>query len=418
MKKQPFFSRWMQNNYVLFAVSLLISMVIWGYMTFTSSSTDTTFTVNDVPIQIELSEDARSLGLQVFTSDTPKASVTVSGNRTVLGMVNAGDFNVTASASSINAAGNYTLPVSVNKRSTLGNFQIDSSSPATISVTVDYFKESDFQLQDGIIFYVEDGYYGAASLPYNTISISGPQSEVLKIKKVLAKANVTGTLTETQDVDAQIVLLDENDNEISKKLLTLSYDTVKATVTVLPEKNVDVKPAFTNKPDGLEITGSMITVTPSQILLAGPAKDLNNITSVNLEPIDFSKLKNEKVDFDELAISIPENCKSIGNYSSAKVTLDLSGMSTKTITVDKFTVEGLSKDYTSTVTSNSVSVIVIGTKADIDKLSAANITAVIDTSSLSGKTGSVEMPVTFRFNGVTTCWAYGTYQANVTISKK
>lgn len=418
MKKQSFFSRWMKNNYVLFAVSLLISLVIWGYMTFTSSSTDTTFTVNDVPIQIELSEDARALGLQVFTTDTPKASVTVSGNRTVLGMVSASDFNVTAAASSINASGNYTLPVSVNKRSTMGNFQIDNSSPATISVTVDYFKETEFQLQDGIIFYVEDGYYGTASLPYNTISISGPQTEMLKIKKVVAKATISGTLKESQDVDAQIVLLDENDNEISQKLLKLSYDTVKATITVLPEKNVSVKPAFTNKPEGLEITDSMITVTPSTLLLAGPEKTLNTINSVNLEPIDFSKLTNQKVDFDELAIEFPENCKSIGNYNSAKVTLDLSGLTTKTITVDKFTVEGLSKDYSSTVTSSSVSVVVVGAKADIDKLTASNITAVIDTSSLSGKTGSVEMPVTFRFNGVTTCWAYGTYQANVTITKK
>ena len=80
--------------------------------------------------------------------------------------------------------------------------------------------------------------------------------------------------------------------------------------------------------------------------------------------------------------------------------------------------EGLPEDYTYEVTSKSINVTVIGPKEDINKLTQKNITAVIDTSNSSGKTGSVEMPVTFRFSGVKTCWAYGTYHANVTISKK
>ncbi len=418
MKKNSLFQRWMQNNYVLFAVALLISIVIWGYMTFNSSSNDTTFTINNIPIQIELSEDAQALGLQVFTEGETKASVTVSGNRTVLGMVNENDFTVTAAAGSIDSSGNYTLPVSANKRSTLGNFQITSSSPASISVTVDYFKSSDFQIQDGIVFYVEDGYYGTASLPYTTVSISGPQSEILKIKKVVAKANVDGKLKENKDVDASIVLLDENDNELSQKLLQLSYSAVKATVTVLPEKTVAVEPVFVNKPEGLEITSDMISITPGELLLAGPSEDLNKMKSVKLEPIDFATLKNEKINFDELGIEIPENCKSISNYTSAKVTLNLSAMTAKTFTVDRFTVEGLPENYTSEVTSKSINVTVIGKKDEIDALTASQITAVIDTSASSGKTGSVEMPVNFKFSGASTCWAYGTYQANVTISSK
>ena len=418
MKKNSLFQRWMQNNYVLFAVALLISIVIWGYMTFNSSSNDTTFTINNIPIQIELSEDAQALGLQVFTEGETKASVTVSGNRTVLGMVNENDFTVTAAAGSIDSSGNYTLPVSANKRSTLGNFQITSSSPASISVTVDYFKSIDFQIQDGIVFYVEDGYYGTASLPYTTVSVSGPQSEILKIKKVVAKANVDGKLKESKDVDAIIVLLDENDNELSQKLLQLSYSAVKATVTVLPEKTVAVEPVFVNKPEGLEITSDMISITPGELLLAGPSEDLNKMKSVKLEPIDIKTIKNEKINFDELGIEIPENCKSISNYTSAKVTLNLSAMTAKTFTVDRCTVEGLPENYTSEVTSKSINVTVIGKKDEIDALTASQITAVIDTSASSGKTGSVEMPVNFKFSGASTCWAYGTYQANVTISSK
>ena len=78
----------------------------------------------------------------------------------------------------------------------------------------------------------------------------------------------------------------------------------------------------------------------------------------------------------------------------------------------------MSDQYTYKVTSKSVDVTVIGYKDDLDKMTAKQITAVIDTSNSSGKTGSVEMPVTFRFEGSTSCWAYGAYHANITITQK
>lgn len=418
MKKEPRHQRWLKNNYLLFAFALVISLVIWIYMSFASPNTDTTFTIGDVPVQIELSEEAQKMGLKVFGLTEPKASVTVSGNRTVLGLVNENDLLVTAAAGSINSAGNYSLPITATKRSSRGNYQITNTSPTTINVTVDYLKDSEFQLQEGIIFYVDDGYYGTVSLPYTVVNVSGPQSEVLKVKKAVAKATISGKLTSTREVDARIVLYDENNNEVPQDLLNLSVETMKATVTVLPEKKVPVEPGYVNKPSGLKLSDEMVSVTPSELLIAGPEENLSKITSVYTDTIDFSKIKNEKIDFDDLPIIIPEGCKNISNYPTAKVSLDLSSFASKVFKVDKFEVVGLSSQYTAEVTSKSINVTVIGPAADIEKLDSSKITAVIDTSTSPGKTGSVEMPVTFRFSGVDTCWAYGSYQANVTITKK
>ena len=416
--KIPLFQRLLKNNYLLFAVAVVISLVIWGYLSFSSPSTDTTFTISGVPIQMDISDEAKKLGLQIFTANEPTAAVTVSGNRTVLGLVNENDLVVTAASSSVNSPGNYTLPVAANKRSSRGNFQITNCTPSTVSVTIDYMKEANFKIQDGIIFYVEDNYYGSVSLSFNDVTVSGPQSEVAKVKKVVAKAVISSKLTSSRDVEARLVMYDENNNELSKGLMKMSIDTVTATVTVLPEKNVSVVPSFINKPEGLDVNDFLVSVSPSELLLAGSEEDLKKIDSVKTDDIDFSKIKNEKIDFDDLPINVPENCKNISNKLTAKVSLDLSSFSSKNFTVDNFAVEGLPEDYTYEVTSKSINVTVIGPKEDINKLTQKNITAVIDTSNSSGKTGSVEMPVTFRFSGVKTCWAYGTYHANVTISKK
>ena len=97
--------------------------------------------------------------------------------------------------------------------------------------------------------------------------------------------------------------------------------------------------------------------------------------------------------------------------------LDLSSLVQKDLTVDRFVVEGLDDSYVAEVTSKSINVTVYGAASDIEKLQASDITAVIDTSNAAGKTGSVEMPVTFRFKNETSCWVYGTAQANVSIYK-
>lgn len=418
MKQHSLFSRLMQNSYFLFAFALIISLVIWLYMSFNSPSTETSFTIGDVPIQIELAEEARNLGLRVFTADDTTATVTVSGTRTVLGLVNENDLNVTAASGAATTTGNFTFPVTANKRSSRGNYQITGCTPSNINVTVDYLKETEFEIVDGIVFYVQDGYYGSSSLPYSRVLVSGPQTEVSKIKKVVARASISEKLVKSRDVEAELVLLDEDNNEISQALLTLSVQKLKVTVNVMPEKKVAVVPDFINMPEGLVLSDDMMTVSPTELVLAGPATTLNSIDSVKLDEIDFTKIKNDKIVFEAQDIIIPENCKNISNYATAKVTLDLSSFSQKTFTVDQFVVEGLSKDYTSEITTKSINVTIIGQKDDLDSIAASQITGVIDTSNAAGKTGSVEMPVTFRITGSNRVWAYGTYQANVTIAKK
>ena len=420
MKKNKFsLNKLMQNNKFIFVLAILISFSIWIYSGL-GTNNDTNVTLSNIPIQIELTDEARDNGLQIFSGSEQTASVTVTGNRAVLGTVNESDVTVTAAANTINSPNTYDLSVSASKTNPSANFQITSAVvPSSIRVVVDYFRESTYQIQDNhIVYKVADGYYGVTSLSSKSVVISGPQTEISKIDKVYAVAEIKGTLTESVETEAELVLYDKNNTKLSTELFTMDVKTVKATVTVLPEKTVEVKPTFINIPEGLEITDDMISIEPSTILLAGPAELLDYTSSVNLEAIDFSTLKAEKKTFPSLGIDIPKDCKNLSNSTTAKVTLDLSGLSTKSFTVDKFSVDGLSKEYKAEVTQKNISVTVIGPKDEIESLSSSDITAVIDTSNSKGITGSVQMPVTFKINGAKSCWAYGDYKANLTVSEK
>ncbi len=419
LKKKDFsLNKLAKNSKFLFVVSVLISVSIWVYMSM-GSSNDTNVTLSNIPIQIELSDEARNTGLQIFSGNEQTASVTVTGNRAILGSINNSDITVTAAANSINSTGNYSLPVSAAKTNPTSNFQITSAVvPSTINVVVDYLRESTFQIQENVVYKVADGYYAFTSLSSKTVVIAGPQTEISKIDKVSAVTEINGTLTDSITSDAQIIIYDKHGEQISTDLFTMDIKTVKATVSVLPEKTVDVSPVFINKPIGLNITSDMISIEPSSIMLAGPSELLGKTDSVNLEPIDFSTLKNERREFPSLGIDIPTDCKNISNSTTAKVTLDLSKLSTKSFTVDKFTVTGLSDEYSATVTQQNISVTVMGPKSQLDNLTPAKITAVIDMSDSVGTIGSVQKAVSFTLKDANSCWIYGNYKANLTITEK
>ncbi len=409
----------MQNNKFLFVIAILISISIWIYMSM-GGSTDTSVPINNIPIQIELSDEALNSGLQVFSSDQPTASVTVTGNRTVLGMLTEKDITVTASATSINSAGNYSIPVTASKTNPSSNFQIASTVvPSSINVTVDYFRESTFQIQDSnVVYKVSDGYYGYTSLSSKSVVVSGPQSEISKIDRVCAVTEIDGSLTDSVTTEAQLVLYDKDNNKLSTDLITMDMSNVTVTVTVLPEKTVKVQTVFINKPEGLEISDDLIKIEPSEILLAGPQDVISKTDSVQLEAIDFNTLKNNQKTFDSLGIDIPGDCRNLSNSTTAKVTLDLSGFTSKKIEVDKFTVEGLSADYAAEVTQQNITIEVYGPKNQIDDLKSDQITAIVNLSDSQGTMGSVQMPVSFKIEGADSCWVYGSYKANLTISEK
>lgn len=410
------FKAFIQSTNFLFILSVVISLSIWIIMSI-STGNDTSLTISGIPVQVELSDEAVNNGLQVFSGSDYDASLTVTGNRAVVGSLQASDITVKATANYVDSAGNYTLYLNASKNNPYSDFQISSSiKPSTIDVFIDYLREETFDIQENVVYKVDDGYYASTTLSSKTIYISGPQSEVSKIAKVVASADIDGTLNSSQKVDADIILYDSAGKEINTDLLSLDFKTVEAAISVLPEKEVTLKPVFTNLPSGLQITDDMISIEPSSIMLAGTDDVLVKTDAVSLAPIDFTTLTNTRTTFD-LAVEIPTDCKNISNTSTAKVTLDLSSLSSKKLVVEKFTVQGLASGYSAEVTQKSLEVTVYGTSSQIDSLNASDITAVIDVSASGGMKGSVSMPVTFAIEKGSSCWVSGSYKANLTISE-
>lgn len=417
-KKKLSLNKLFQNNKFLIILSLVISTITWVYMSM-GTTNDTSVTISNIPIQIELPDQLVNNGLQVFSDTEQTATVTVTGSRAVLGSISTKDITVTAATNGIDSAGTYQISLSAVKTNPSANFQIISTvTPSNVNVIVDYLRETSFPIQENVVYKVADGYYASTSLASKNITVSGPQTEIAKIAKVSASAELDGILDDSTSATADILLYDKSGNRISTDLLKMEFGTVEASISVLPEKTVKVVPEFMNKPEGLNLGDDMLSVEPSEILLAGPKKVLDNTKSIKLESIDFATLSNKRYEYNDQGINIPIDCKNISNSTAAKVVLDLSSLSKKTYTVDSFKVSGLSSEYKADVTQTNMSVTVIGSKKELENLKSSDIECIIDTSDQSGTVGSVQMPVTFKLKGTSTCWVSGSYKANITIGEK
>ena len=407
-----------RNNKFLLLLSFVISLVTWIVMSF-GSDIGTERIITDIPINVSLSEEATDAGLQIFSGVGEKCSVTISGNRATIGTVTNQDINVTAqTANTINTVGNFSLSLSPSKTNISDDFTITSQpSPSVINVYVDYLMTKNFTIEDQVAYEVKENYYGVSTLSTKTLTITGPQTYVSKIEKAVVSGTINGSLTADYKINLPIKLYDSMGDEVPDNLLTLSVQNVDVDVSVLPEKTVSVIPAYKNKPSGLMMNSDYISIDPSEILVAGEEDIIQDLNNVTLDAIDFSNLSNV-VQGLSVNIIMPDKCRNLTNQGVAEVRIDFSSMSKKTFTVDNISVKGLSDEYTSKITTHSLKVTVIGPESQIKNLTENNISAVIDASGTKIVTGSTSMPVAISINSANSCWAYGNYEANVTITKK
>lgn len=424
MKKNSKIKRFFSNDITLLVVSVILSFVIWFIVNANSSSQmDFSKTISDIPIVIELSQDAVEDGLEVFTEREITASVEVTGNRMTVGSLDKDDIKVEAyQSNTIIAPGSYSLELSASKNSNKSNYNFVSNvSPSSINVFVDKRKDKEFSITDELVYKVEEGYYANSALSQSTITVSGPETEVSAIDRVVINGTMEGDVGDTQKQRFDLVFLDKDSNPLNIKMSTLSATSVEVSLTPLPILEVELNVDTLNTPS----KHPRVRITPNKIKIAAEQKVLDEIKGekVNIGTLDFSTLSNKKhtLDYD---ITLPNGCKNLSDNKQAKVSIDLSAYDMKTITVNSFKTENIDKSlYNVAFNSPSLEVQICGPQSLISEIDSASVIPKVDfTDKLSEDfkdSASFDLPITFEFvDKYTNCWVYGKYTITVNVSKK
>ncbi len=412
----------LSNDFALFIVSILLAFVIW-FVINASSQTESNVTISNIPITIELSQDAIEDGMQVFSGADTTASVEVSGNRITVGSLTASDIQVVAlQSNSIIAPGSHTLELSAKKVGVKTNYNFASNvSPSAVTVYVDKLKEKDFEIVDHIVYKVEEGYYANTSLSESTVKLSGPETEISAIDSVIVQGTLEGKTNSTTTEEFELVYLDKEGNELDIVMSHSDISTVDASVTPIPTDDIELELDVVDAPAKYP----KVKLNPSTIKIAAEQSVLDSIKDgvVNIGTLDFSTLLNKKnvVEYD---ITLPIGCKNLSDTTIAKATIDLSDYDQTTVKIIGLRSENVNlSQYNVVYNNSSIEVVVCGEKELISDITSANIVAKVDfTGKLEDfdkKSISLELPVKFEFTkAYKNCWIYGDYTVNVNVTKQ
>lgn len=422
MNKKGIFNRILSNDIALMVLSLVLAFVIWFFIN-ANSQTESNVTISNIPITIDLSQEAIDDGLQIFDGADTTASVEVSGNRITVGSLSASDIQVVAlQSNSIIAPGTHTLELTAKKVGVKTNYNFASNvSPSTVTVYVDKYKEKVFEITDDIVYKVEEGYYANTSLSETSVTVSGPETEILAIDKVAVQGTLDGSDGNSKKGTFELIYLDKDGNALDIKMSNSDVITVDVTLTPLPILEVELGVEVVNAPKNYPSIG----INPRKIKIAADKVVLDTIKDdkVIIGELDFAELSNKShvLTYD---ITLPNGCKNLSDSTTTNVSIDLSGYKSKKITVNNFTGVNIDlSEHNVVFNSSGIEVTVCGPSELIESINSACVIPKVDFTSkldeIDKNSVSLELPVAFSFTkDYANCWVYGEYTVSVNVSKK
>ncbi|MDQ5983337.1 MAG: hypothetical protein RUMPE_00346 [Eubacteriales bacterium SKADARSKE-1] len=406
------------NNKIVLVFSIIIAFGLWIKIS-TGSSESVTKQISGIPITINLSDSATENGLTVFGIEDVTAEVSVSGNRIILGQLTQDNIQIFAqqSAGLINTTGNYTLELAARKKGVLTDFEFASNvSPNFINVFVDRASSKTIDITPEINYHADPTYFSSPiTLSDSKVTISGPDSVVSSIAKATVEGEIKGTITETTTLaNLPILLFDDTGKKITTTNLTFSTTKVDATVPVLSKKALEVSPTFSNQPTEMVFKNNKFKATPSSIEIASSKEILNTLNKIETESLDFSKINLEHSEFN-LSLKVPNGCRILNNIYFSNIKLNMNGIQSKKINVDKITFINLAESKHAEASTADFKVEIVGPANEIKSLKSSDIYAQIDLSGKESFTGNTELPAKIIIESAPGCWAYGSHKINAQI---
>lgn len=237
-----------------------------------------------------------------------------------------------------------------------------------------------------------------SSIKPDTVEVVGTKEEIESISSAKAYVDLKGvnkTVTKTPEVTLYNKEGKRLNVRTSPSKISVTLNVATQTTANNTEKTVPV--TYTKKgslAEGLAVTN--ISVEPREVTIAGPKDILDNIQSLEGVEVDLSQLT-ESTTFDA-SVLLPKGVTS-AKPNQVKVSVGVQKTKqTKTKTIDGIPIQknGLSKDVTAHLISpqdGKISVDISGEASIVDKITAAQITAVINLQNVSSGTKDISIQV-------------------------
>lgn len=387
----------MKSKIISALLSVLIAFGLWLYV-ITVVSPGSSETIVDIPVSMlgESALDERNL-IITSTSNT-NVDLTLSGNRSDLVEVNASNITLKADLTNIYDPGIHQLEYSISFPGTVASnaFTVENKYPAYVTVTVERKVSKEIPVEIVWNGAVPTDFMSDKEnvvLDYETINIKGPASVVEEIDHAEIVVDLNDR-RESLDQNYRVTLCDAEHEPVDAELITVNTQEVNVKLTIHQVKEI---PLAVTIVDGGGATSETATyeITPKSIKVSGTEAALADLTEINIGTIKLADYASAQVL--EFEITLPDGVTNQSNVTEASVDLKFPGLITREFTIpgDQIQIVNVPEGMEAVLITENLTVTVRGSVADINRLTAKDITVTVDFTDAPTGTSTYKVSVTF-----------------------
>ena len=353
-------------------VCLLLSLGLWIYVTNIENPIKS-YELSKVPVEIKNADSLKDAGLALSPNQEFYVNLKIEGNSQDLFSVDKSDFSISVDLNEF-VLKNGENKIAVNIENSPSTVKIKNSNGLTITINTEAYSTKEVPVKSKINVISKSSYYVATPIfSPETIIVSGPESLVNKVTKVVAEGEESNAV-KTIVKDYIVTPVDENDKEITG--VELSQKWAEAIIEINEGKIVPIKINTTGTlPSGLRLKS--ISSTTTEIGITGPESALSSINEIGTETINLSEIK-DSTNID-VALGIPDGILIHNGENSITVSIVVEKVQTKEFIID-YSMIGQQEGITVVPDNNKVTITVSGFEDVLNSLTEANFTAELDVS--------------------------------------
>ena len=382
----------LDDRRIRLALAVLGAVIAWMVVTIIVQP-GTTNMIYNVPVDYTYDSSAyTSRGLSIVSAEDKTVNLKLSGDGYTIGGLAASDFVVYPDWSSVRDSGEKNLRLLVRGANSLLNgitVTIDGSDN-TVDVVFDVVEEKTLPVTATTNYLtISDGYIlYSTEVSKETVTLSGPSSELDKVATCTAEVTYTGELDSSVTLETPLRFYTSGGTEVKFEYTELEESTVDVTLQVYKMATLPVNVTFINAPRGFDNSVLVYALSRQQLKVAGPAEKIDALSTLSIGTIDLSTFSLNKTY--EMPIDLPSDIYLLDNISSITVSFDCSNLETKTLNLPSSCVQvvNLPSTYQLTVeTDRLMNVILCGPKGAMETLTPEQVVIEIDAEDFSVATG-------------------------------
>ena len=382
----------LDDRRIRLALAVLGAVIAWMVVTIIVQP-GTTNMIYNVPVDYTYDSSAyTSRGLSIVSAEDKTVNLKLSGDGYTIGGLAASDSVVYPDWSSVRDSGEKNLRLLVRGANSLLNgitVTIDGSDN-TVDVVFDVVEEKTLPVTTTTNYLtISDGYIlYSTEVSKETVTLSGPSSELDKVATCTAEVTYTGELDSSVTLETPLRFYTSGGTEVKFEYTELEESTVDVTLQVYKMATLPVNVTFINAPRGFDNSVLVYALSRQQLKVAGPAEKIDALSTLSIGTIDLSTFSLNKTY--EMPIDLPSDIYLLDNISSITVSFDCSNLETKTLNLPSSCVQvvNLPSTYQLTVeTDRLMNVILCGPKGAMETLTPEQVVIEIDAEDFSVATG-------------------------------